>query len=131
MTQKKRMNQTKAADTLFSRIIRSQGRCHADDPGFSMGELGGMRFGCGGNLQCAHVVSRTYRAVRWRTDAPPGAVPLCGAHHVWFTHHPLEWIAVMGEHYDIIRHLALTEPPERAADALARLRLLDWEGDRV
>jgi len=117
MNQKKRMNQTKAADTLYSKIIRSRGGCIAV----------GIRFACSGNMQCAHVVSRTYRAVRWRTDDPPGAVPLCGAHHVWYTHHPLEWIDFMGEHYDAVRKLALTTPPESAGDALARLREIEVE----
>src|SRR4029079_18440964 len=118
MTQKKRMNQTKLADKLYSKIIRSRGPCIA----YRGSPVG---FSCGGNLQCAHVVSRTYRATRWRTDDPPGAVPLCGAHHVWFTHHPLEWIDFMGEHYVAIRKLALTPPPETAGDALARLRTLE------
>ena len=122
MTQKKRMNQTKLADTLYSKIIRSRGGCIAAANPTSWG-----RFGCSSGLQCAHVVSRTYRAVRWRTDDPPGAVPLCSAHHVYYTHHPLEWIDFMGEHYDAVRKLALTLPPENAGDALARLRTMEVE----
>jgi hypothetical protein len=121
VTQKKRMNQTKLADTLYSKIIRAKGYCAG----------AGVRFDCSQSLQCAHVVSRTYRAVRWRTDDPPGAVPLCGAHHVWWTHHPLEWITFMGQHYDTIRDLALTLPPENAGDALARLRTLAAEMEEV
>jgi hypothetical protein len=128
MTQKRRMNQTKLADTLYSKIIRSRGPCIAAGQDRA---VRGTRFGCSQTLQCAHVVSRTYRAVRWRTDDPPGAVPLCGAHHVWYTHHPLEWIAFMGDHYDAVRELALTTPPENAGDALARLRQLDLEEDPV
>lgn len=121
MTQKKRMNQTKLADTLYSKIIRAQGYCAGE----------GVRFECSQSLQCAHVVSRTYRAVRWRTDDPPGAVPLCGAHHVFYTHHPLEWIDFMGEWYEAVRELALTEPPENAGDALARLRILAADMEQV
>jgi hypothetical protein len=124
VTQKKRMNQTKLADTLYSQIIRAQGGCIAE--GYrrpeNLNPIPRPFINCSGNLQCAHVVSRTYRAVRWRTDYPAGAVPLCGAHHVWFTHHPLEWIEYMGEYYDAVRKLALTTPPENAGDALARLR---------
>jgi hypothetical protein len=117
MTQKRRMNQTKLADTLYSKIIRSRGGCYME----------GYRFACSMQLQCAHVVSRTYRATRWRTDDPPGAVPLCGAHHVYFTNRPLQWIEAMGEHYEAVRDIALHESPENAGDALARLRALEVE----
>jgi 5-methylcytosine-specific restriction endonuclease McrA len=40
------------------------------------------------NLQCAHIVSRRYHAVRWTMA---NAVTLCAGCHVKFTHDPLAW----------------------------------------
>ena len=111
MTQKKRMAATKRADKLFSELIRSRGRC----------ELAVMRpeTKCAGPLQCCHVVSRSYRAVRWDEM---NALAGCAAHHLWFTHHPLEWERAIGEtRWHHLRALALSAPPEKAADAVARL----------
>jgi hypothetical protein len=42
----------------------------------------------GGGLQWSHLISRRYHATRWNPDA---SVAMCAAHHVWFTHHPLEF----------------------------------------
>jgi hypothetical protein len=42
----------------------------------------------GGGLQWSHLISRRYHATRWDPDA---SVAMCAAHHVWFTHHPLEF----------------------------------------
>lgn len=73
---KKRMR--KSADDLFSKLVRSRGHCEA--AGFDMIE-------CNGVLQCAHLVPRMYLSVRWD---PSNAACLCAAHHVRFTHWPLE-----------------------------------------
>ena len=64
----------KIADTLFSVIIRSAGKC----------------FRCGNtyNLQCAHIFSRGYYTIRWSFD---NAVCLCSGCHIYFTYKPLEW----------------------------------------
>lgn len=62
------------ADRLFSRIVRSKGyceRCHTNR-----------------DLQCAHVLSRSYNQVR--TDLG-NAFCLCRGCHLFFTHRPLEW----------------------------------------
>jgi hypothetical protein len=40
------------------------------------------------NLQCAHLISRRYFAVRWD---PKNAVALCVIHHKQFTEDPLGW----------------------------------------
>lgn len=70
----------KRADKLFSQHIRARdGRCMAE------GEAG---VSCAGNLQCAHIISRSYKSIR--VD-PDNALTLCAAHHVYWTHHPLEW----------------------------------------
>src|SRR3990167_1123696 len=64
----------KLADKLFSELIRRPAKC----------------FRCGSiyNLQCAHILSRSYYTVRWSLD---NAVCLCSKCHVYFTFHPLEW----------------------------------------
>lgn len=40
------------------------------------------------NLQCAHIVSRTYRNTRWDFN---NAICLKSGRHVWYTNHPIEW----------------------------------------
>jgi len=39
-------------------------------------------------IQCAHIRSRRYLNTRWDFD---NAIPLCSAHHLYFTHRPSEW----------------------------------------
>jgi hypothetical protein len=41
----------------------------------------------GGGLQWSHLIRRSYHATRWD---PKASVGMCAAHHVWFTHHPIE-----------------------------------------
>lgn len=65
------------ADKLFSLIVRSVGRCEADD---------GRP--CKGPLQCAHLFSRRYEGARWH---PQNAVALCAGHHLFYTYRPEEW----------------------------------------
>lgn len=75
MAKKKRQNHMKQADILFSKIIRRRdGVC--------------VRCGRTENLQCAHIISRSYRSIRCDVD---NAVALCRGCHVFFTHRPLEW----------------------------------------
>ena len=66
------------ADRLFSELIRSR-------DGWACRVCGSPY-----RPQCAHLVSRRYRAVRWSTE---NAVTLCPSHHVLYTHRPLEWEA--------------------------------------
>ena len=103
-----------AADLLFAARIRAMngGRCVAE------GQAG---VDCGGRIQCAHIIRRNYHAIRWSDD---NAVPLCAGHHVWFTHHPLEWETFCrwsGIDYDGLRHRAFNDPPENPLDVLERL----------
>lgn len=68
------------ADRLFSRAIRKRDKvCQAR----------GYQFDCSYVLQCAHIIRRRYLATRWSMD---GAVALCGAHHIYFTHNDLQWV---------------------------------------
>jgi uncharacterized protein (DUF2237 family) len=67
----------KEADALFSRLIRARdGYCQE------------RTCGLGVDLQCAHLVSRRYLAVRWDES---NAVALCIYHHKAFTENPLGW----------------------------------------
>ena len=75
---KRRSNYMKQADASFSKWIRARdGQCQAKDGR-----------DCSGNLQCAHLISRSYKAIRTNPD---NAVALCQGHHVFYTHRPLEW----------------------------------------
>lgn len=72
------------ADRLFSEKIRSRSVC----------ELAGTVIKCGGPLQCAHILSRRYHAIRWDEQ---NALCLCRDHHVYFTHRPFEWMRLMDQ----------------------------------
>jgi 5-methylcytosine-specific restriction endonuclease McrA len=74
---RKRTNYMHQADALFARMIRARDQeclaCHSTS-----------------NMQCAHIISRSYKSIR--TD-PDNAVTLCRSCHLRFTHRPLEWEA--------------------------------------
>lgn len=78
---------------------------------------------CNGNLQCAHIISRRYRATRWLLN-PLNAMPLCMAHHVYYTHHPLEFqelCEMQGVNYELLRKQALHGEPMNPEDVIAEL----------
>ena len=81
---KERKAKLKDADRMFSRFIRDRdgNTCRA----------------CGSILapQCAHIVSRRYRATRW---SPDNAVCLCAKDHLRFTFNPLAWEAWVEERF--------------------------------
>ena len=100
---------TAEADRRFSLWIRRRdgGRC--------------MACGSTERLQCAHIVSRRYRATRWDND---NAVALCSRCHTNYTHHPLEWHEwvdrTFGDaHYGLLRAQALNSPLPDLADVLS------------
>jgi hypothetical protein len=69
----------KLADALFSKRVRARGFC----------EIAGFDdLRCAGYLQTCHLISRRYLSVRFEEA---NAVAGCSAHHVYYTHHPLEW----------------------------------------
>ena len=72
----KRKSNLKLVDRLFSSYIRTR-----DD--WACRCCGSVR-----NIQCAHVVSRRYRAVRWDSD---NALALCSRCHVRYTYDPIAW----------------------------------------
>lgn len=72
---RKRQNYMHRADASFARYIKIRdGACLA---------CGSTEF-----LQCAHLISRSYKSIRTDED---NAVALCRSHHTYFTYHPLEW----------------------------------------
>lgn len=71
---KTRRNFKEQADLLFAAAIRSIGYCE---------ECGSTEW-----LQCAHIVSRSYSAIRTNFS---NAVCLCRACHFYYTPRPIEW----------------------------------------
>lgn len=71
---KPRTDYRKQADLLFATAVRGIGFCE---------ECGSQR-----NLQCAHIISRSYSRIR--VDFR-NAVCLCQGCHMFFTNRPLEW----------------------------------------
>ena len=113
MKQASRKALTLKADKLFSAKVRAVGFC----------QLAALfpRIDCNGGLQCCHIVSRRYRAVRWSTG---NALAGCAAHHLYATHHPLEWEdAINRTVLDLaaLKRRALTEEPMDPADVIRRL----------
>jgi len=99
------------ADAMFASQVRAVGRCWAT----------GYALPCEGYLECAHVISRRYKAIRWSFD---NARCLCQAHHWYWTVRPQEWIEYVTErgiNYWALHRRALDEPPERPLDVIARL----------
>ena len=99
---------------MFSLQVRARdGRCQNNECGATVG------------LQCAHIVSRRYRSVRWSFD---NAVALCMRCHVYFTHRPIEWgLWVEGrigeDAYAVLRQRAVAVSTERIEDVLLRLKI--------
>ena len=103
MTQ--RRNYRTQADRWFSKWIRNRdGACR---------ECGTVA-----NLQCAHIISRSYKSIR---TSASNAVTLCREHHVYFTHRPLEWeewvVAEFGrDYYESLRKQALDHDLAKKVD---------------
>ena len=98
------------ADTLFSRYVRER-----DEHCLSCGtENAG---------QCAHIVSRRYRAIRWNEL---NAVRLCASCHRRFTSLPVEWEVWVGERFpgrlQVLKLLALSDERPDVAEVIRALR---------
>lgn len=107
------------ADQIFSKLIRHRdGHCLAV----------GYRFPCSGNLQCAHIHTRAYKSIRCDFD---NAVTLCGGHHVFFTHRPLEWAdwveAMFPGRWDELKRRALRYDRVNWPGMVRELRKLEKE----
>ena len=104
------------ADKLFSLIVRASGVCAYHSAESAVDPWGG---GCKGSLQCAHIISRSYRSVRWDER---NAMPLCAGAHVYFTHHPLEWERFVLNYSGVLYGDSII--PALKAKALSK-----WDGD--
>jgi len=85
---------TNKLDKICSQIVRARGKC--------------QRCGKTSNLQAAHIVSRTYRVVRWHLG---NILCLCAGCHFWNHKNPIEfteWVKeLLGEdNYQELRKLA-------------------------
>ena len=69
----------KQCDILFSILVRSVRRCEASQY---------TKVHCGGQLQCAHIISRSNRRLRWDTM---NAICMCAGHHRYFTTKSEAW----------------------------------------
>lgn len=75
----------KEADKLFSELVRRKGMCE---------KCGSVK-----NLQCAHVISRTNKHLRWNRD---NALCLCLRCHLYWAHRsPLEFTEWFKLHFPI------------------------------
>lgn len=70
-----KLTQRNQCDAIFSKLVRARDRVC-------------LACGSGALLQCAHIVSRRYFAVRWDFT---NAVTLCMGCHKKFTHDPIGW----------------------------------------
>jgi len=73
--QKKKTYWIKKNDKLFSEIVRLRDKVCRETSSKD-------------NLQCAHIISRSYKNTRWDFD---NAITLTIGRHKYYTHHPLEW----------------------------------------
>jgi hypothetical protein len=101
-------------DTLFSQYIRRFGECQ-------LWKYGGVQ--CSMMLDCSHIISRTYKSVRWDVD---NAVCACKAHHFWQHKHPVQstlaLIEILGpEHMERLndKYLAGKKPTPDEKRAIA------------
>lgn len=107
-----RRNYSAQCDVLFSKLVRAPGRC--------------VICGSSDRVQCAHGFSRRYRAVRWDRR---NAWALCQAHHLFYTHRPLEWDTWLHEQwgdelYAEMRALALAGERLDLKALVAELKVL-------
>ena len=86
------------ADRLFSLLIRTRDDWTCKSCGRGQQQA---------VMQCAHIVSRRYRAVRWNAL---NAVCLCSACHVGYTHDPIGWEDWVEDHLPgrltMLKHVA-------------------------
>ena len=102
------------ADRLFSLYIR-------DRDGECVGHTFVPEVACKGELQCMHLVSRGYLAVRWD---PQNALAGCAAHHMFLTEHPVHHEqfcreAIGTKTWEALRQAALTGERQHPADVIA------------
>lgn len=104
-TYSERKVKTTTVDAVAGLLCRARGACQA---------AGVDGRPCGGPLQWAHIISRSYRRVRWDAD---NCLCLCRDHHMFYTHRPIEWedflLSLIGEtRYRVLRARAIETGPK-------------------
>jgi hypothetical protein len=99
-----------AADRLASLIVRSRGACQYPDCGVRM------------DLQCCHIVGRTYNRTRTRLD---NLLCLCATHHRLIDTWPDEKLKVTQHVYGEGHYLALKIDAESTVG-----QRFDWTAER-
>lgn len=89
------------ADKLFSKHIRSIGHCQAE---------GRTKVKCGGQLQCAHLITRSNIRLRYEEY---NVLCLCAGHHRYWTHRPLEWSEFLLTYYNEKHHFVMKHRNEK------------------
>lgn len=123
----KKASLAREADRLWSLLVRARGPVTFGLCEYEKGFRGNAMI-CPAPLstrfQAAHGISRRYRNTRWLLI---NGFCLCPAHHVYYTHRPLEWdewlrIAWGEKVYNELRLLALRTTPPDVGAALAALQ---------
>jgi hypothetical protein len=111
------------ADTAFSLCVRTAAK-------YTCGKCGKSE----GRMECSHIFSRKYRAIRWCKE---NAMCKCNYCHRWWHQNPLDaaawFISIVGESFvDLLKEkrdsklkVPKTEEPEIAAHYRAELKKLE------
>ncbi|HEC66617.1 MAG TPA: hypothetical protein ENI23_15180 [bacterium] len=73
----------KRCDSIYAKIIKQKSNWRCIETKAS-------------NVQCAHIISRSYHATRWDFD---NAVCLGMGRHFFYTYHPIEWKLFINERF--------------------------------
>ena len=90
----------KKVDQVFSLFIRRHGVCQGSGHGCE----------CGGNLQCAHIISRWNLRLRWDEM---NVLCLCAGHHRYWTNRPLEWADFIRKNFSKQYNYVMTHKEEK------------------
>ena len=102
----KRSTLKRKCDVLFSKIVRSHGKCELE---------GIMGVRCKGPLQTMHIAGRRYLRLRWDSN---NVLCGCAAHHLYFTHRPLEFYTMVQEFFPTRWRIAQTYKEAIAIESL-------------
>lgn len=87
LKKRKKAKPYKKPDALASKIVRHRGYC----------QIAGLdKVRCGGELQCMHIIGRSNFRLRWEMD---NLLCGCAGHHVYYTHHPFEWVELVQKNF--------------------------------
>lgn len=83
----KKSNLKTKCDALFSKRVREKESC----------QLRGLDLiGCGGNLQCMHIITRANMRLRYDLM---NVLSGCQGHHVYYTNHPYDFYKLLEKEF--------------------------------